>query len=193
MSQNRRSVLLLGLVVVLVVLVAFDRMSGSSDETTSASAASRYAEQSSQLAQLRRVVDAAPEWRASLDASDEAFNEARAGMIEAVSAELAAARLRDRVAAELRRLGMTLDFTQSPSPRTPVDGVPIRVIALQARFKSPNPTELYQLIERLETSEDVRMNIARLVVTGPGQSAGRGLSVDMTIEALALVGREASS
>jgi len=191
-NDKKRLAVIAVLAVLLAGLVIADRMGGPAAGAASSPAES-YREQAQTTAQMRAVVQQQPEWAALGDRAAGRMERAVESMIVARSAELATARLRDRVEQEMRDRGLRLDSTDSPDIRAPLEGAPVREIGLSIRFTADNPDVVHTLIDRLENLDEPRMTVRRLTIVGPGASPRRGVDVTLDVEALAFVQQEGRS
>jgi len=195
--SGKRKAMLLGSAALLASLVVADRAGvlggrgGGDDEASTPREA--YVRAAALVADAEAIVGQQEGWNELLARSDAAWAEARRGMIDAPSAEVAAERLRRMVEAIMSDMGLRLTVSSVGQPRAPLEGEGLRVISLTLDFEAPNPDVVWRLVDRLENLPDVRTNIARLSIVGPGPAIRTGLRVSIDLQGLSWVGGEVAA
>ncbi len=190
-SENRRLLALLAVAGVAGALVAIDRLGALEGASEGSSKMGAYTAQAELTGAAQQMVDSAAEWESLVESLEERWRSAREAMIEAPSAEVATARLRDAADRAMRDLGLSLDAWSPLSIRAPIEGESIRVIGLSLDLEAPNPDLVYQLLDRLEHLSEARVQIRRVSIGGPGPRPGAGVRIGMELEALAWIGGDA--
>jgi len=189
-AQKRRRMTLIALAAALASIVAIDRLGGggSDDEERAPDARRVYEQKAAVLERTRGLVERADEWAALLADAERRWARAQSEMIAAPSAEIASARLRRRVEGAMADLGLALAVSDPTPPRRPLEDESVAVIGLELNFEALNPDDVMRLIDRLEHLPETRASIRQLTIEGPGRGLRAGLSVQMTLEALAWLG-----
>lgn len=188
--ETRRRALLLGAVSLLGAAVVADRaglFAGGGETEESGSATEAYLRTAALVEESESAAAGLEDLRSVIRTGEAQWQAARARLIEAPSADVAADRLRRAAETAMSDLGLKLAVSAVSPPRAPVEGEALRVIALTLDFEAPNPDVVWRLIDRLENLPEARTSIARLTVTGPGPGVRTGLRVSLDLQALALV------
>jgi Type II secretion system (T2SS), protein M subtype b len=193
-SERKRQAVLLGLILIVSVFIAMDRLGGGlSNESDAVSAKTEYLREAELAAQMQGFIDAAFDWQAVQDQATEQWRQQRSRMIVAQTAELANAKLQQRLTQIVADLGVTLSASSTPSVRTPIENEPLRVIGLSLSIQAPSPDKLNAFLDRIEHMPEARVNIRRIQTLGPRRVPVGELDVQLDLEALAWITQEANN
>ncbi|MCA9311734.1 MAG: hypothetical protein KDA21_11050 [Phycisphaerales bacterium] len=198
MNGRQRTILLAVIMGVLGLLVVFDRMGGSapeeSEESGLAAARDAYVREAMALERERTEVAQREAWERVVSEARARRGQLDDQLLVGQTRELAAEELRNRVKRAMRELGLNENGLRAQT--LPVTGqnaadTPIQVISSEIAFVHSDPAVVYQLIERLENLSGVRTMISSVKITGPGRALKPAqIDVNLTIHALALIGKE---
>jgi len=185
-SDTKRTMILLGVLAAVAVLVVFDRRSAQSDDAPAPGAGDQFLSEAGLLAETRAVADAQGEWGEAAGAARDAWNERRARMIAAPSAEIAAARLRTMIEQLLQDEGLEMTTTETlPSVRVG-EGDRVAVIGLSLSFDARDAGPLYRVIDRVENMPGAASRIESVALRGPGRMGGAGqIAATLRVRAVA--------
>lgn len=190
-NDRKRTTLLLALVGVVGALVIVDQLTGAGDATdeTERSTRTNYVRQAELVSRMQSFLDARPQWQEAHNKAEDAWRDLQSRIIAAPTAELANARLQQRISTIANEVGVTVRATSAPTVRTPVDDQPLNVIGVTMSFEVNDPERLYALVDRLENMPDAWTNIRRLSVQGPRRTPRGVADVELEIESLAWITR----
>lgn len=194
-SPTRRRLVLVALAGILAAMVAIDQFGGDAADPDSTGATLRdaYLSQAGLTEQQAKLARQSDEWQRLVDEARERWSSVRERMLDAPSADLASARLTQRVEQIMRDLDLSLTVSDALPVRRPLPDEPIHVVGLSFSFSALNPDVVARLVDRLENMPDVRTNVARLQINGPGRRMRTGLDVTIELEALAWISQGAAS
>src|SRR5690606_25541644 len=121
----------------------------------------------------RALLEQADEWRAAAAAAEQAWTQARAGMIVERTVELAEARFRDEALQALQNLQLKSPRANPSRDRggsaADASASGVRTLSMEVRFDAANQRDVYAAIARLESLRGIRTRIASLRIDGPGR------------------------
>ncbi|XHC24716.1 MAG: hypothetical protein ACFHWZ_09510 [Phycisphaerales bacterium] len=185
---------LLGVLVVLGIAVAVDR-GGLIATDASPSPGQRYALVQAQLAQQRQLLDDAGHLREEVETLRELWSQLRPRLIQARTAELAPASVRDRMREVLARAGVARvrvlseevragEGTARTSPGSSV--VPVRI---RVSFDVPDSELVYAAIAAIDSASDLHARVVGASIRGGGLNEAAGsVNVTLTIDTAVVIG-----
>lgn len=189
-SERKRITILIVLIAVVGALVVADRLTaGGAPDGEERSTRAEYLRQAELVARMERFLEERPQWQQAHDDADETWRDLQSRILSAPTAELANARLQQRISTIANELGVTLLATSAPSVRAPVEDQPLNVIGLTMSFEVRSPERLYALVDRLENMPDAWTNIRQVKALGPRRTPRGIVDVELEIESLAWITR----
>lgn len=185
-SDAKRTTVLLALLGIVAVVVVVDRVASSEAADDTARTGSLYASEAALTAQTRAVAEARDDWQAASRAAADAWDARRARMIDAPSAEIAAARLRSLVQQVLLDEGISLTTSETLPSRSAGEGSEIAVIGIAFSFEALDSAPVYRVLDRIEHLPDAAAHVESISVRGPGRMGGaNALSATVRLRAVA--------
>jgi hypothetical protein len=187
---------LLGLLLVLGIAVAVDR-GGLFTSDASPDPAQRYALVQAQLAQQEGLLASAARLRDEVEALRDVWADLRPRLIEARTAELAPASVRDRVRAVLNRAGVARVRVLSEEVRSASDtaqtssGSTVVPVRIRVSFDVPDSELVYAPIDAIDAASDLHARVVGVSIRGGGlNEAAASVTVTLTIDTVVLIGGE---
>ncbi len=189
-AETKRVVVLVSVLAVAGLVVVLDRAgrSGAAEESEGAGVRAVYLAETGLYEQTAAVADARDEWEEAANAAEVAWDERRAKMISAPSAEIAAARLRGLIEQVLLDEGMVMTTSETlPNGRSGSDA-PVVAVGLSLSFEAKDSAPVYRVIDRIEHLSDVATTIEAVTLRGPGRlGSGGSLQATLRLRAVALI------
>lgn len=189
-KRTQRRAMLIALAAALAVAVLYDRLSvagADAESSGDASMVDAYLAQAAVTEKSERLVNQADDWNRLLEDAQARWASVRERMIEAPSAEIASARLTQIIERIMRDMDLSLTVSDALPVRRPLEDEPLHVIGLSVSFSALNPDVVMRLVDRLENLPEVRTNLARLQISGPGRRLRAGVEVTIELRALAWI------
>ncbi len=186
-ADAKRTTILLAVLVGVAALVIIDKSSGGAgDDEASAGNAELYRAEAALLAETRAVADSQPEWEAEAEALRRAWDDRRARMIAAPSAEIAAARLRAMIEQLLLDEGLTLATSETLPSVAAGESGEVMLVGLSLSFDARDAAPVYRILDRVEHLPGAASRIESVALRGPGRMGGAGrLGATIRVRAVA--------
>jgi len=185
--DTKRTAVLLAVLAAVAVLVILDKSSGSGDDdTASVGNAEVYRAEAGLLAETRAVADSQPSWEADAEALRRAWDDRRARMIAAPSAEIAAARLRAMIEQLLLDEGLALATSETLPSVAAGESGEVMLVGLSLSFDASDAAPVYRVLDRVEHMAGAASRIESVALRGPGRMGGAGrLGATIRVRAVA--------
>jgi len=191
MTTQRRRILGAGLVLAFAALVLIDRIgaAGQTPDDAAPSQADLLAQEAALTSRMRAEADLLERRRAALEEVEAAWSDFRARMIVAGSADIAFARLREIVEAEMTDRGLRMASASALPVESPLEDEPLRVVGMRVEFDTIDAQRVYALVDHLENMREVAAGVRSVRIVGPGRLGRARAGVVVELRALAWIGQ----
>lgn len=187
--MTRSQTILLAVVALLVVLVGLDRAGAFAKGAQEGSLRAAYADKAALVARQEALVADKDLWGGVALRAEAEWRDASMRILHARSRDLAEEDLYERVGAEIRALGSSVNGWRAVEPaQRDEDGEGSRVqrVEVSVDFETASTDALFALVDKLENMQDLWARVVSVEIDGPGAMDLEDARLDVTVRVSAI-------